>query len=224
MINAFDAGWGVAPRVAQVYSTIDEYDYRIRYEPRLIDAIRDLHESGRAEVTWCSTWCHEADLLEEAFGLPPLPRAFTDPTSGPGSDPTSGPGSESASGPGSESASGPGSESASGPGFEQASGPGFELATETCSGPGSGPGSRSSFESSSGPGSDVCERKWAAARQVIASGRRLIWTDDVEVDHHRAEVPPGQALLINPDAGLGLRPAHVRRIRSFLDFSVRPHP
>ncbi len=150
VINAYRAGWYSSPRVVQIFSTIDVYDYRIRFEPRLITAIRDLHESGLVEVTWCSTWCAEAAALEEGFGLPSLPRAFSTPVP------------------------------------------------------------------ASAPSATGCELKWAAAQRVIASGRRLIWTDDVEVDHHRTELPAGQALLISPNASRGLRPAHLRLIRRFL--------
>jgi len=150
VVNAFRAGWSTAPRRVQVWSTADNYDYRIRYEPRLIDAIRDIHEGGRAEVTWCTTWCSEADLLEAEFGLPALPRAFTERFTG-------------------EAAS---------------------------------------------------QAKVAAAREVIAAGRRLIWTDDVEIDVHAEECAPwvadGRALVIAPNPSRGLRPKHLDQIEEFL--------
>lgn len=150
VVNAFRAGWYTAPRMVQVYSEADAYDYRIRYEPRLVEAIRLLHVNGQVEVTWCSTWCSDAAALEEAFGLPTLPRAFDEPVTGVAAS----------------------------------------------------------------------EAKLAAARRVIASGRRLIWTDDVEVDLHSEVCEPwaasGRALLITPNATRGLRAQHLRRIQNYL--------
>jgi len=150
VINALRAGWSAAPETVQIWSPADNYDYRLRYEPRLVDAIREIHVSGRAEVVWCTTWCSEADLLEEKFGLPPLAKAFTERFTG-------------------EAAS---------------------------------------------------RAKVAAAREVIAAGRRLVWTDDVEVERHAEECEPwaadGRALLIGPNPSRGLRPRHVQEIEEFL--------
>ncbi|WP_436525162.1 hypothetical protein [Actinoplanes sp. HUAS TT8] len=150
VVNAYRAGWYGAPRVVQVYSAGDAYDYRIRYEPRLVEAIRRIHVGGRADVTWCSTWCSDAAGLERAFDLPELPRAF------------------------------------------------HERVT----------------------GAAASEAKLAAARRVIASGRRLIWTDDVEIDLHSEVCEPwaadGRALLISPNATRGLRSRDLRRIERFL--------
>jgi hypothetical protein len=150
VVNAYRGGWFAKPTMVGVYSFADRYHYRIRYEPRLVDAIRRLHVDGLAEVTWCTTWCSEAGLLEDVFGLPVLPRAFEERVTG-------------------DAAS---------------------------------------------------EAKVAAARKVIADGRRLVWTDDVEIDRHAAECRPwaadGRALPIAPNPSRGLRPAHLRRIERFL--------
>ncbi|BCY15607.1 hypothetical protein [Actinoplanes sp. L3-i22] len=150
VVNAFRAGWYAAPSVVQVYSAADAYDYRIRYEPRLVEAIRRIHVSGQATVTWCTTWCSDAAALEHAFDLPELPRAFNEPVTG----------------------------------------------------------------------TAASQAKLAAAHRVIASGRRLIWTDDVEVDLHAAVCAPwaadGRALLISPNATRGLRTEHLHRIERFL--------
>ncbi|GAA2537509.1 hypothetical protein GCM10010435_00660 [Winogradskya consettensis] len=152
VVNAFRAGWYAAPRIVQVYSTADAYDYRIRYEPALIDWLRRLHESGRAEVTWCSTWCSDAAALGDALGLRGLPRAFTEPVTG-----------------------------------EEAS-----LA------------------------------KFTAAQDVITSGRRLVWVDDVEVHTYAGKCAPwtatGRALLVGPNPSRGLRTRDLRRIESFLSY------
>jgi hypothetical protein len=150
VVNAFRAGWYTRPRMVEVWSTNDNYLYRIRYEPRLVDAVRRVHEDGLAEVTWCTTWCGDATAMEEALGLPALPRAFP----------------------------------------------------------------------SAAAGQAACEAKLAAARRVIASGRRLIWTDDVEVTHHAEECAAwereGSALTIAPNGSRGLRPAQLRRVQAFL--------
>jgi HAD domain in Swiss Army Knife RNA repair proteins len=67
------------------------------------------------------------------------------------------------------------------------------------------------------------EAKLAAARAVLASGRRLIWTDDVEVPVPRQEpelyaelTAGGRALLIRPDERDGLRPEHMDEIEAFV--------
>ncbi|RKN56028.1 hypothetical protein D7193_15865 [Micromonospora costi] len=61
--------------------------------------------------------------------------------------------------------------------------------------------------------------KLAAARQVLADGRRLIWTDDTEVpmsgpvsDELTAD---GRSLLIRPDEWYGLRPVDLDAIEAF---------
>ncbi|GIE30930.1 hypothetical protein Ait01nite_039750 [Actinoplanes italicus] len=153
VVNAFRAGWYTGPRLVQVYSAADDYLYRIRYEPRVLEMIRRVHEGGLAEVTWCSTWCGDATALEQGLGLPELPRAFA----------------------------------------------------------------------STAAGEAACQAKAAAARRVIASGRRLVWTDDVEIAHHAGEcgtwTADGRALVVAPNESRGLRPRDLRRIEEFL---VRP--
>ncbi|GIF37893.1 hypothetical protein [Actinoplanes xinjiangensis] len=83
VLNAYRAGWWHSrPTLVQAWSEADAYSYRIRYEPRLVAAVRTVHEQGLAEVTWCTTWCSDADAIEDALGLPALPRAFTAPVKG----------------------------------------------------------------------------------------------------------------------------------------------
>ncbi|MEU3452298.1 hypothetical protein ABZ671_01620 [Micromonospora sp. NPDC006766] len=60
--------------------------------------------------------------------------------------------------------------------------------------------------------------KLAAARQVLADGRRLIWTDDDEVPTGgplHDELTAGRALLIRPNSSRGLRPEHLDAIEAF---------
>jgi hypothetical protein len=156
VVNAYRAGWRSRPRLVEVYSSADDYLYRIRYEPRLLEAIRRIHAEGLAEVTWCTTWCGDAAALEEGLRLPELPRAFP----------------------------------------------------------------------SAAAGAEACAAKLAAARLVIASGRRLVWTDDVEAGHHADEsaawVADGRALVIAPDESRGLRLRDLRRIEEFLNAPPLP--
>jgi hypothetical protein len=62
--------------------------------------------------------------------------------------------------------------------------------------------------------------KTHAAKRVIESGRRLIWTDDSVVPKFRDQVEKiardGQCLLIGPYSRYGLGIAHVQEIESFI--------
>jgi hypothetical protein len=64
------------------------------------------------------------------------------------------------------------------------------------------------------------QAKLAAARAVLADGRRLVWTDDSEVpedgDVHDELTKAGNALLIRPDARYGLQPADLDAIEAFV--------
>ncbi|WP_308285564.1 hypothetical protein [Actinoplanes hulinensis] len=59
--------------------------------------------------------------------------------------------------------------------------------------------------------------KLAAARAVVAEGRRLIWTDDevVPVGGPVFEELSGNGLLIAPKPGRGLQPEHLDAIEAF---------
>lgn len=80
VINAGRAGWG-GPPVSTYVRAHDGRDYRIRFEPEVIKAVRRLIAAGVC-VTWCSTWCRSARLLERALGLPEMPVAFDDDFAG----------------------------------------------------------------------------------------------------------------------------------------------
>lgn len=77
VINANRPGWGAPPRRESVWSPTDRQSYLLRWAPALIDRIRDLHARGAVEVRWCTTWCHEASILENLWRLPVLARAIT---------------------------------------------------------------------------------------------------------------------------------------------------
>jgi hypothetical protein len=63
--------------------------------------------------------------------------------------------------------------------------------------------------------------KAVAAQDVLRQGRRLIWTDDVEVPEPDTEryaryTENGRALLIKPKSSRGLRPGHIDLIKSWI--------
>ncbi|MBB4919727.1 hypothetical protein [Streptosporangium saharense] len=68
-------------------------------------------------------------------------------------------------------------------------------------------------------GTAAAAAKLAAARLVLARGRWLIWTDDVEVPTdgpvHDELTEGGRALLIAPSPREGLRPEHMDTIEAF---------
>lgn len=68
-------------------------------------------------------------------------------------------------------------------------------------------------------GEYVGDLKVQAARDVHATGRRLIWTDDAEVPLcgplHDRLVSDGRALLIRPDERRGLTPHDMELIEGF---------
>lgn len=75
-------------------------------------------------------------------------------------------------------------------------------------------------------GYKATEAKRAAARQVIADGGRLIWTDDDAFPARgwpeRELLADGRALLIKPHENRGLRPHHLDLITSFVNGEPGP--
>ncbi|MBB4742347.1 hypothetical protein BJY16_005806 [Actinoplanes octamycinicus] len=76
VVNAYYAGWRREPHVVQVWSAADQYSYRIRWEPRVVDAINRIHHDRLAEVRWCSTWCTDIQNLQDALAAGPFRTAF----------------------------------------------------------------------------------------------------------------------------------------------------
>jgi hypothetical protein len=70
------------------------------------------------------------------------------------------------------------------------------------------------------------DAKRNAARDVLAAGRRLIWTDDIEVPHEsdflylELFTQGPEALLIKPPGRTGLSPAHLALIDAFIEKRV----
>jgi hypothetical protein len=68
-------------------------------------------------------------------------------------------------------------------------------------------------------GEQTDERKLAAARRVLADGRRLVWTDDAAVPRPGPLFDEltrgGNGLLIRPHARRGLRPRDLNGIEAF---------
>lgn len=71
--------------------------------------------------------------------------------------------------------------------------------------------------------------KVAAARKMLAQGRRLIWTDDEIVpapgtDLHTELTAAGRALLIAPVSTRGLQPEHLDAIEAFARATAAANP
>lgn len=156
VINANKPGWGEAPRRIRCAGFV------IRWAPKLIVRIREIHREGVAEIWWATTWCgfpEQIDELSRQIGVQ-FKRAFTDR-----------------------------------------------------------PQSKT-----------WAELKAEAAVEVLAAGRRLIWTDDDEVPVAPGFYPPiakaaadGLALLIAPKSNRGLQPSHLDQIAEFArPGAVRP--
>lgn len=64
------------------------------------------------------------------------------------------------------------------------------------------------------------EAKRGAAADVLARGKRLVWTDDEAFPYDRSGFPADRALLIAPKPSRGLQPADMDAIEAF----VRPIP
>lgn len=158
VLNVTRPGWGGPPLYQRVWSNSDKRSYPMRWSSVLMDRIRGLHKDGAVELRWCTTWCPDADRLEELWRLPRLQRALD-----------------------------------------------------------AQPMPR---------GADCWPLKLAAARAVLAEGRRLIWTDDEALPPEgpaREELTGGgRALLIAPRASRGLRPADLDEIEAFA--GPRQHP
>lgn len=75
VLNARRPGWSAAPSAGNAYALGQAW--RIRWEQRVADEIRRLHEAGVVEVRWSTTWVDHIDQIEGLLGLPSFPTAFT---------------------------------------------------------------------------------------------------------------------------------------------------
>lgn len=83
VLNASRSGWSAPPRTVTAYA--DGRAFRLRFETKLLMRIKAVHDSGRAEVRWATTWCdHAAELhrvlpfgpFEVAFGKRPISKTY----------------------------------------------------------------------------------------------------------------------------------------------------
>ena len=143
VINTNKPGWSATPNKAFAY--VDGTHYRIRWAPKLVTRIWQVHRAG-VLIFWASSWCGNTDQLERLLRLPPL----------------------------------------------------FSAASTGMS----------------------YRMKCEAAETVIASGNRLIWTDDEAVPEFGALrdklTRKGNALLIKPKVNRGLQPEHLDAIDEFI--------
>lgn len=124
------------------------HDWLFRWSPTLIGELINLHYMELIEIRWCTTWCPQADKLQDLWRTPAFATCWTDESYG----------------------------------------------------------------------ADAKARKLAAARAVLASGRRLIWADDDAIPRskvRRSLGMTGDALYLTPNSWTGLSPAHVAQITKF---------
>jgi len=56
-----------------VYGSLDNFMYKINYDPTVLERMRALHESGKVELVWLTTWGAGANGgLRTLVGLPEL--------------------------------------------------------------------------------------------------------------------------------------------------------
>lgn len=77
VVNVARPVWHEQPQHQHVWSPTDQVAYQMRWAPELIDRVRSLHVDGKVELRWCTTWCLDADVLEELWDLPRLERSLT---------------------------------------------------------------------------------------------------------------------------------------------------
>lgn len=70
VINASKAGWSAPPYSGWAYANSDSW--RMRWSPQLIERIRKVHNTGRVEILWATTWVGYTAQLERLFKLPAL--------------------------------------------------------------------------------------------------------------------------------------------------------
>ncbi len=78
VLNARKPGWGAAPTRRQVWSSAVRREFTVYFAPALMKRLRDLHRTGRVEIRWCTTWCGDTTVLEQAFCLPEFTTAWTE--------------------------------------------------------------------------------------------------------------------------------------------------
>ncbi|GAA2370120.1 HAD domain-containing protein [Dactylosporangium salmoneum] len=76
VINVAEPAWTGAPRRGA--ATAEGVGWPLRWSPRLVKRIRQLHRDGVLEVRWCSTWCAWPEQIARALRMPCLDRAFGD--------------------------------------------------------------------------------------------------------------------------------------------------
>lgn len=52
--------------------------FRLVWPPELLARVAELTEVPHLSIAWCSSWCPWADILEELWGLPRLPRMLSE--------------------------------------------------------------------------------------------------------------------------------------------------
>jgi hypothetical protein len=74
VLNATRPGWRAPPRLGD--ASAGGFTFTIRWAPPLIERIALLHEAGRVEVRWATSWVVEIRQIERLLRLPTFPTAF----------------------------------------------------------------------------------------------------------------------------------------------------
>lgn len=72
VINANSPGWSAAPFKGQAYYLPHGTSYTIRWAPKLISRIRQVHKNPAVSIVWASSWCGHTEVLEHLVKLPTL--------------------------------------------------------------------------------------------------------------------------------------------------------
>ena len=75
VLNARRHAW--PDRIARRTVSVGGESYPLAWSPSLVARVRDLATDGRVRIVWATSWCPHADRLEELWGLPVLPRAWS---------------------------------------------------------------------------------------------------------------------------------------------------
>lgn len=75
VMNAHKPRWDGTIHSCEVTDSRGE-SWNINYSQELAKKLLEMHDTGRVELRWCTTWCEDADVLEKALGWPRLYRSL----------------------------------------------------------------------------------------------------------------------------------------------------
>ena len=75
VLNANRPGWGAPPRQGTAHYGSETF--RMRWAPKLMVELVQLHREGMVDLRWATTWVDHIDSVQALFGLPAFPLAFS---------------------------------------------------------------------------------------------------------------------------------------------------